>query len=204
MSQHRLLTVVCVFAALLAFPKEGKAAAGIIEIIIEMSGPQMLGFLVECRVPLDGTLDQWTVVGKKVAGQDAPPPRKLRFALEGGVYVSTGHDVDGLDYEFGKTYMLAFDPMLEIETVTRPRFAMYHGVMGASYNFLFGEGFRKFANVGFKLRPIGVVIANRVDLSYNLRLYPNGFTADQFGMLPLVPESGGPEAVHGIVIGYRW
>lgn len=202
MSQRRLWVIACVLAAVLAFPRDGRA--GIIEIIIEMSGPQMIGFLVECRVPIDGTVDQCTVVGMKVAGQDMPPARKLLFSLEGGVYVSTGHDVDGQDYEFGKTYMLAFDPMIEIQTVTRPRFAMYHGVMGMSYNFLFGEGFRKFTNVAFKVRPIGVIINNRVNVAYNLRLYPNGFTADQFGRLPIVPENNKPEAVHGISVGVRF
>jgi len=202
MSQRRLWTISCILAGVLVFPRDGRA--GIIEIIIEMSGPQMFGFLVECRVPIDGTLDQCTVVGKKVAGQAAPPPRKLWFSMEGGVYVSTGHDVDGLDYEFGKTYMLAFDPMMEVQTVTRQNFSMYHGVMGVSYNFLFGEGFRKFTNVAFKLRPIGVIIGNRVNISYNLRLYPSGFTADQFGQLPPSPETTKPETVHGFSVGYRF
>lgn len=199
---RRLWTTASVLMMLFAGPHA--ASAGIIEILAEMSGPQMIGGLVECRVGVDAVLEQCTVVGWKVAGSGVRSSTKMWLSLEGGAYVSTGHDVDGQDYEFGKTYMLAFDPMIEIQTVSRPKWGMYHGVMGASYNFLVGEGFRKFTNVGFKLRPIGVIIANRLNIAYNLRLYPSGFTADQFGRLPVVPESTKPEAVHGISVGYRF
>jgi hypothetical protein len=180
MTTRRLWTAAVVLGAAITAPRD--ARAGIIEFIWEMSGPQMIGVLAECRLNFDGGgVDQCTAAGFPFAGEDTPRPRKLWLTLDAGVYFSTGHDVSGQDYEFGRTWMLSFDPMIEIQTVSRPKFAMYHGVMGVSYNFLFGEGFRKFTNVALKVRPIGVIIANRVNVAYNLRLYPNGFTADQFG-----------------------
>jgi hypothetical protein len=42
-----------------------------------------------------------------------------------------------------------------------------------------------------------------VDASYDLRLYPRRFTAEDFGNPPLVPEGSGWEVVHGFVVGGR-
>jgi hypothetical protein len=94
---------------------------------------------------------------------------------------------------------------------------LYQGV-GASYNFLFGRGVPdSFSNLGLKLRPVGIVVPTSivisipklgkfdlgVDASYDLRLYPRRFTAEDFGNPPLVPEGSGWEVVHGFVVGGR-
>jgi hypothetical protein len=144
------------------------------------------------------------VVGAKVAGAATAPVRKVWFSFEGGLYFSTGKDASGQDYEAGKTWMVAFDPMIEIQTVDRGRFKMYHGVMGMSYNLLFGPDFDKFTNVAFKLRPIGVIINNRFNIAYNLRVYPRGFTADQFGKIPTTPSENKSETVHSFSVGFRY
>ena len=118
------------------------------------------------------------------------------------MYFSLGKNAGGQDYEFGKTWMLTFDPMFEMVTKEKQggNFAVYHGLLGVSYNLLLGSEFRRFTNAAFKLRPLGVSY-KRVNFEYNLRVYPNGFSADEFGKLPLVPEANRAEAVHGFSIG---
>ena len=49
MLQRRLFLIVCVLTAVFVLPREGRA--GIVEVIIEMSGPQFVGGGLECRVP---------------------------------------------------------------------------------------------------------------------------------------------------------
>jgi hypothetical protein len=81
-------------------------------------------------------------------------------------------------------------------------------VLGVSYNLLHGDAFPTFSNAALKLRPAGIVIPFStnwgVDFSYNLRLYPRGFTPEDFGKVSLPDaEPGRGEAVHSFVIGFR-
>ena len=53
--------------------------------------------------------------------------------------------------------MVAVEPMLQLQSYRR-RFgglAVYHGVVGLTYDMLFGVGFDAFDNIGVKFRPIG-------------------------------------------------
>lgn len=207
MTQQRFGMAVCLVVALLAFPRAGSAGMG--EVILGMSGPQLIGYpLIQCRVVLDSTARSCEVSGRTFAGRWAQS--KIRLTLEGGPYFSTGKDAEGQDYQFFKIGMLAFDPMLEIESwrsTSENRFAVYHGVLGVSYNLLFGSGFDSFTNVALKVRPIGVMFPAgkrfRVEVEYNLRLYPNAFSADEFGKVPLVPASTTGEAVHSFSFSVR-
>src|SRR5262245_9620922 len=201
MTGQRLRMAVCLVVALLAFPRTGSAGLG--EVILGMSGPQLIGILFQCRVVVDGTFEGcYEPSGMKIAGRGGQS--RFRLTLEGGPYFSTGRNgAEGQDYQFFKIGMLAFDPMLEYESWRSPRenrFSVYHGVLGVSYNLLFGSGFDSFTNVALKLRPIGVMFpvgkSWRVEAEYNLRLYPNAFSADEFGKVPVVPASTTGEAVH--------
>ena len=71
--------------------------------------------------------------------------------------------------------------------------------MGVSYNFLFGPDFKRFSNVGLKLRPIGYR-HGRVNFEFDMRLYPNGFSADQFGKTA-APEPNTAEVTYGFSMG---
>jgi hypothetical protein len=56
-----------------------------------------------------------------------------------------------------------------------------------------------------KFRPVGVTINKKWNMSYTLRIYPNGFTADEFGLLPRNEDLDRTfEAVHGFSLGYVW
>jgi hypothetical protein len=70
--------------------------------------------------------------------------------------------------------------------------------MGMSYNFLVGPHFEGFSNVAFKLRPVGLSIKGRLNIEYNIRVYPSGFNAADFGKVPADPAERKPELVQGI------
>ena len=200
--KRRLWIGVCVFAALLAFPRTGSAGIG--EVILELSGPTMIGAGVECKFFITGDLDQcYVAVGLKAKG--SPPASiqgsRIRLSLETGAYLSTGNNNNGVDYEFGRIWMLGFDPMLEFISFDCGGLSTYHGVMGLTYNLFLGPDFDKFSNVGFKLRPIGVRV-RRVNFEYNIRFYPNQFTPEDFGKVAVNPISNTKsEAVHSFSIG---
>ena len=81
--------------------------------------------------------------------------------------------------------MVAFEPLLEVRsyTSTDANFMLHHGLMGISYDVLFGENFDTFDNVGLKFRPVGVTINKRYNASFTLRYYPRRFTSEDFGII---------------------
>jgi hypothetical protein len=187
---------------MLALPRI--AHAGIGEFIWEMGGPQMVGGGIECKFALNGDLELCYITVPISPLAKAPDrPRRFRFSIDGGVYVSTGKNAGGVDYEAWKTWMLAFDPMIELVTWDNQnndnRKELYHGIMGVTYNFLFGPDFKRFANAGMKLRPIGYRY-QRFNFEFDLRIYPNGFTADQFGKAA-APEPNRAEVTYGFSMG---
>ena len=188
MSQRKRWIAACVVALLLGFPRAG--SAGFWEVIIEMSGPQMVGVPVECRIGLSGgaTFEycKWLWDTFNLAGRGRNEETRLWLTLEGGPYFATGVGANGDLYNPLDVYMLTFDPLLEVRSLggTQKR-ALYHGA-GFTTNFLFGDNFKRFGNAGFKVRPVGVVfpIGGRasLDLSLTLRIYPTEFTPADFGV----------------------
>jgi hypothetical protein len=204
MVPRRVWMVAPVFVVMLTIPRV--AHAGIGEFIWEMSGPQMWGGGVQCKYSLKWELKQCYVTVPIPAIAKAPAER-FRFSIDGGLYVSTGKDADGVDYEAWKTWMLAFDPMIEFVTWEKTdrdinqRRELYHGIGGVSYNFLFGPDFRRFSNLAFKVRPIGYRYG-RFAFEFDLRMYPDGFTAGQFGKASLSPEDPDKaEVTYGFSLG---
>jgi hypothetical protein len=204
MLQRGAWIVLGTLVLILSTPRDGRAGIG--ELIWEMSGPQMVGGGVQCKFDFNGNLDicyvSFPVPGPvaKVAHE-----RRFRVSMDGGVYVSTGKNAGGVDYEAWKTWMLAFDPMIELVTSDNQqpggaRREWYHGIMGVSYNFLVGSDFKRFSNVGLKLRPIGYR-RGRVNFEFDLRIYPSGFTASQFGKESTTPEPNRAEVTYGFSMG---
>jgi hypothetical protein len=227
---------VCALAIFLALPVN--AHAGLVEIIAEMSGPKMIGITADCRLALDGTWESCKASGPlaplKIAGSaltEQRPPR-VWISLAGGYYFSSDATVNQVHYNKGEVKMWVFDPMLEFESKSWPKdcrtlraadcpelkYQIYHGALGMSYNVLFGEGFPTFSNVGFKMRPVGVVVpvvkrlnlpwsektaAIGFDFSYDVRVYTRRFTAEDFGKVAVEPEENGAETVHAFVFGAR-
>jgi hypothetical protein len=232
MPQRHLGTAACAFAMLLIVPRAASAGIIeiIAEMsgpkMFGFSADCRLnldGTWDSCKTP--GSL------GLKAAAEGfvGPRPSKVWLSFFGGYYFSADATVNRQDYERGEVKMFVFDPMLEFESKSWPtkckddpdtperddcgrlRLQIYHGAIGMSYNLLFGAGFPTFSNIGMKVRPIGIVypigkIKNwdiGADFSYDLRLYPQRFTAEDFGHIPLEPEGNGAEAVHAFVFGLR-
>jgi len=211
MSRTSLGTAGIILATLLAFP--GIARASIIDVIWRMSGPQLVGAVLHCEYDPQfkggsgETRNECRILDKKFAGtlQD----RDMRFwwvSLDTGAYTSTGKDAEGHDYEAFKNNMVAFEPMLELGYKVGTHVRLHHGVAGLSYGVLFGPEFGTFDKAGLKFRPIGVTVNRKFNISYTLRVYPNGFTADQFGFGDPLPEGTNreAEAVHGFSVGFIW
>jgi hypothetical protein len=205
---------------LIVFPRT--ASAGLGELILEMSGPRMAGVGYECRLQFDGRWESCKISGGVGVVARNVPRDKMWLSLGGNYYWSVKAKVNGVQYDWWDVQMLAFDPMLEIESKSweqcsqvgntrvcdgnKIKRQIYHGVIGMTYNVLWGD-FPTFANAGVKLRPIGIVIPVSdkigIDLSYDLRLYPTRFTAEDFGRVPVEAEGKGAEAVHAFVFGIR-
>jgi hypothetical protein len=79
---------------------------------------------------------------------------------------------------------------------------MIHYGVGVSYAFLTGDKFRRLNNVGVKVRPVSAVFEVGdavVQVAFNVRIYADGFTADQFGVGPRVEVADQPtEVIRGV------
>jgi len=206
MLRHRVGTVCLAVLALFAFPREG--SAHFMDFIWEMSGPRMIGVVVGCDYDLQRKTTECRALGKVLGrrGADSPERPKIWLVLDAAAYTSTGRDSGSFQFDWFETYMLAFEPMLTVRSYGDggEGFSLHHGLIGVSYDFLFGSNFSRFDKVGLKFQPIGFTFRG-FKLSYNLRVYPNGFTADEFGFGPRLHDLSRPhETVHGFSLGYRW
>jgi hypothetical protein len=206
MSRRSLGTIVVVLLASLAFPNT--AHSSIIDWIWTMSGPQMIGFPLHCEYDLENNKWECREIDRLFAGQLKPRrDRKTWVSFDTGPYFSTGYDSDeGTDFEWFKTWMVAFEPVLEIRSHTSPGGAvmLHHGLVGLSYDVLFGSGFDTFDKFGLKFKPIGVTIKKRFNAAFTMRWYPNGFTRDEFGYGPRQDFNRDGEMLYGFSIGYIW
>lgn len=168
------------------------ADAGLLDIIWDMSGPQMIGKGARCRVWATGGDTKCDIFSIRRAGEppDTITDRDWWVNLEGAVYTSTGKNEGNTNYEAFHTFMLSFEPLVEVASKNTGKVRLFHGA-GLASHFLFGPDFRRFTNAGFKLRPVGVEIGDDWEVALNFRLYPDGFGADQFGFGPS-PEGDRP------------
>jgi hypothetical protein len=202
-------------AALLILGVPRVASAGAGDLIWGLSGPQFIGAVSECDFVLTASQPVCRVFGKRLSGADADDPlvfqaggpRRIWLTLDGTFYVSTGKNKEGpnsedIDYRGFHYFMVAFEPLVQVQSFQVGRATFYHGVLGLSYDILFGKGFDAFDNVGIKIRPVGIT-AGRFDFAYNLRIYPRGFAPSDFGF-EVAKARPDAETVHGISVGVRW
>ncbi len=204
MSRPRLAPAVIVFLASLAAP--GVANAGIIDFIWEMSGPQMIGVQANCEFDLRQGGHQCRLVDKIHLSGDRnfrinTDRSRVWLTLTGAAYFSTTKDSDTNEFGWWTVKMLAYEPTLDVRSYNGTKLKLDHGVMGLSYVFLIGSKFKNFDNVGVKLVPVTATIGN-VTVAYNFRIFPNGFTSEQFGGDPEPVAGRRSELVHGITFGY--
>jgi hypothetical protein len=206
----RRLAISCaVICASLISPRQ--ARAGLADIIWEMSGPQMIGAMVRCRVPLGGDATVCDVAAVK-SGLDATGGPRFWLSFEAGAFVSTGRNSDGIDYKFGRIGMLAVEPMLEFVGTGNLAAAyqkgaragaVYFGVGPLINHFIVKGPTPSFTKTGIKFRPIAIAFSGWA-LEYNVRLYPDGFTSDEFGFGARRDIDRPFEAVQTISISVPW
>ena len=202
MSPRRSGTAGFMFLMLFVLAAPRPAHADFWDFIFEMSGPQLIGARFDCDWALDGSVGDCHAAGFKVGSQFPTPKPRAWISVGGGVYTSTGKDTNN-EYDAFSVHMLAFEPTINAFSSTNPRARVYHGA-GFTYDFLFGRDFRRFDKAGLKFLPVGVIVG-RLDIAYTFRLYPNGFTSDEFGFGPRVEGGDRPrEGVHGVQFAIHW
>jgi hypothetical protein len=209
MSRRYLGTLALAAFALLAFPNTGHAS--IWDWWWGMSGPQMMGPVLHCEWDLqhrsddkEGVIECRAIDYLFYNKLKRRPDRQVWLSLDSGFYFSTGKNSDGNPFEAFKTFMVAFEPMLEVRSRTRENFMMFHGLMGFSYDVLFGENFDTFDNVGLKFRPVGVAFYKKYNASFTLRYYPRRFTSEDFGIVNPTQDKTGGEWIWGFTVGWLW
>ena len=98
--------------------------------------------------------------------------------------------------------MVAFEPgVLGFSKVGSPTsWRLGHGA-GVSYGLLFGENFRRFDKFAVSIIPIEASRGKWI-LGLKFRIYPNGFTDDEFGFGPRVSFNRPAEFTWGGTISY--
>ncbi|MFN7980992.1 MAG: hypothetical protein U0Q11_03965 [Vicinamibacterales bacterium] len=100
--------------------------------------------------------------------------------------------------------MLAFEPSVSVRSVENEKVRVHHGV-GPTFDYFFGPKFDSFSNVGVRVTPIEVVFPrHNFSLAATVRLYPNGFTDDQFGFGVRQNYDRPFEAVYGLSAGFTF
>ena len=228
MYRHHCQTALFVVSLLLVSPHA--ANAEFFDIFLEWSGPKMLGVLSYCKIdvrrdvsPVSDSTDgerstvesgRWcyerSVFGFKRGENGLDNPRPFWLNAVSGVYTSVGHDDDP---DNNRVWMATLEPMFEARSFFRRRgdegrgFMLHHGV-GVSYAFLAGDKFRRLNNVGVKVRPVSAVFELGdvvVQVAFNVRVYADGFTADQFGVGPRLEVADRPtEVIRGVTLDVEW
>ena len=131
--------------------------------------------------------------------------RRVWLSLDSGLYTSTGKDSsEGNEFGWFENHMVAFEPILEVRSYTSDNVMLNHGLIGMSYDVLFGSKFSIFDKAGFKFRPIAISIKRKFNASVTVRYYPNRFTAEEFGLVAPNPVSDDGEFVYGFTMGWLW
>jgi hypothetical protein len=182
--------------------------AGLIEFIWELSGPQMIGGEYGCSFNL-----KWQLQTCRPGVSALTERRSSRFGpyiflgVEG--QVSTGKNSDDRPYEFLKNYRIAFTPAVSVQSGSLGKSHIYHSV-GLTYDLLFGLARKEapttdsysFDKFGFTITPIEFVF-ERFSVGAKVRIYPNGFTADEFGLGPRLDYDRPAEATLGVTATLR-
>ncbi len=204
MLRHRVGAVCLAVLGLLAFPREG--SAHILDIIWEMSGPQMIGIVTGCDY--DKTNGFKCRIADKFLDRERVQPDWHSFWLvvDAGLYGSTTKNSDTQEFDWFKTGMVAVEPMVmrgSLGDGGNNSSSLYHAA-GISYDLLFGKGFSPFDKFAFKFVPIGYKFKS-FSVAYTLRAYHNGFTPDEFGEGDRQDDLDRPfEVVHGISFGFTF
>jgi len=214
---RRIAIIGTLLISLLAAPRSSEA--GLLDIIWDMTGPQMVGFVHGCLYSLNNHQWEQCRFGPNPTAQylsahtDTEKPKNPFLGFSAGIYGSTGRDSSTQPYRWFEIGMLEFTTGLafksyEIGGPNNDDVRVYHG-FGVAYERFFGrgiEGFNNGAIQGFNkfaitVTPVDVTL-NRVAFGIRMRLYPEGFTDDEF-KAGLPPADSHPfEATVGFAFSY--
>src|SRR5215203_872946 len=185
-----------------------------------MSGPQMVGVGVTCRFRAPTAQPQQCAASSGVGllGKTRrAPAERFWWSLGGAVYTSTGKNAGSTDYRAWENWMVAVEPMLELRSrgTEADNLRVYHGVAGLTLNYLFRAGLREdrnagptipgdydsFFNWGVKVTPIELEY-RRFSVGANVRWYPDGVSADQFGVGAEFQGDRPSEFTYGVSVGW--
>jgi hypothetical protein len=177
------------------------ARAGLIDYIWDTSGPQFIGKVFRCRGALRGGGSQCDpLFGRPASAPEAP----VWLSVESGVYVSlwkNSRTEDGteIDFRIGRTLLLAFEPIVEFRSVSGDGWSLHHGI-GATGLVMASKDFPRTGNLGYKVRLAAVEWTNGASVAFNVRLLPDGFGGDEFGVGPRPPGDRPFETSVGVMV----
>ena len=180
---RRIVVMGALAVALFGAPRPSHA--GLLEIIWEMSGPQMIGLSYACMYgTVSRSLEQCRL-GRFIT-KTTPVSKGIGpyFVLGGGLFGSTGKDSSTQNYDWGEIWMLALEPGVALRSYDKADVQVHHAA-GISYELLFGDDIRRFDKFAFTITPIDVAY-KRIAVGVKLRLYPHGFSDDEFKPGPLI------------------
>lgn len=199
------LIAMAMFVGVLCAARPSEAA--FLDFIWELSGPRLVGFGVGCRWDFNLQRDVCEIgmAPTKLDGGD-DLRSKLFFAVGGTYFFSTSKDGrSGVPYGWNDVRMIAIEPSVSMRSVNKTHVRVHHGI-GPSYDYLFGPNFKSFDKFGVRVTPLEVVLPNQhVSFAVTARLYPNGFTDDEFGFFNRRNSYNRPfEAVYGFTGGFSF
>ncbi len=163
------------------------------------------GFL-RCRTPIARrhyASAPWSDrrLGNKLE-RDIIENRRAWVNLEGAIYTSGTKDQENTPYEAFHTNMLSFEPMVEVASKSSGDVRFFHGA-GLACHFLFGRLPAVCATPGSRCGPSAVEIGDHWEFAFNVRYYPNGFGADQFGFEGALPTARSFEHTWGFTVAWK-
>jgi hypothetical protein len=178
---------------LLGIPRASDA--GILDFIWEMSGPQMIGIaegclysakdkkFVQCRIG-----DIPTFLRRHMDIESKGP----FIGFSAGLYGSTGVDSRTQQYDWFQVGMLELGTGLSFRSYqvggADNKEVQFHHGFGVAYERLFGRHMRPVNKFAITVTPVDVTV-KKIAFGVKLRLYPEGFTDDDFNAaLPKVSD----------------
>ena len=116
--------------------------------------------------------------------------------------MSTSKDSDTQQYGWFDANMVAFEPGVLVfsKASDSSELRVAHGT-GMTWGLLFGDNFRRFDKFGFSIIPIEVSYKKFI-VAAKIRIYPNGFTDDEFGFGPRLDFDRPAETTYGFSFSY--
>ena len=168
--------------------------AGLLELIWEMSGPQMIGSGFSCLYNFGLQKQECRLGGVflKAASDPGINPHGPFLVLGGSGLVSTSKDSDTQEYGWFDANMVAFEPGIVFSKAsTSSELRIAHGT-GMTWGLLFGDNFRRFDKFGFSIIPIEVS-SRRSSSRPKSASTPTAPPDDEFGFGPRLDFDEAPQ-----------